>query len=60
MWMALFFITEHLGIIIGYGLAFFLDDFWYLGFGVQAGTMLVAGFLFMAIPKRYFDESAFK
>ena len=60
MWMSLFFITEHLGIIIGYGLAFFMKSYWFLGFGVQAATMLVAGLLFMTIPKKYFDESAYK
>ena len=58
--MALFFITEHIGIIIGYGLAFLLVSKWYWGFLFQAGTMVIAGLMFMIIPRVFFDKSVFK
>jgi hypothetical protein len=53
--MAIFFITEHIGIIIGYGLAFILVTNWYWGFLFQAGTMVIAGLIFMIIPRVFFD-----
>ena len=55
LWMAIFFITEHIGIIIGYGLAFMLVKNWYWGFLFQAGTMMIAGLMFMIIPRVFFD-----
>jgi hypothetical protein len=58
--MALFFITEHMGIIIGYGLAFFLVSNWYWGFLIQSGTMVLAGLMFMMIPTVYYEKSVFK
>ena len=58
--MALFFITEHVGIIIGYGLAYTLVKDWYWGFLAQAIMMGIAGIMFMTITNRYFDQSVFK
>ena len=60
MWMSLFFITEHGGIIIGYGLAYLLRGAWYWGFLIQAAAMAGTGMLFLSIPKIYFEESAYK
>ena len=60
LWMALFFITEHMGIIIGYSLAFILVSNWYWGFLIQAGTMVLAGVMFMMIPTIYYEKSVFK
>ena len=60
LWMSLFFITEHLGIIIGYGLAYALRLEWHWGFLIQAATMALAGVLFTLVPKVYFDETSYK
>ena len=60
MWMSLFFITEHGGIVIGYGLSYFLGLNWPLGFVFQAVMMAVTGILFLSVPKIYFEESAHK
>ena len=58
--MSLFFITEHGGIVIGYGLSYFLELNWPMGFVFQAAMMAVTGILFLTVPKAYFDESANK
>ena len=58
MWMSMFFITEHMGIVIGYGLSYFMGLSWPFGFVVQAVMMALTGVLFLTVPKLYFEESS--
>lgn len=61
MWISMYFLTEDLGIVIGYGVAVlflkFLDS-WKWSFTAQSALMVFpVCFLFSTIPLRYFKTS---